>query len=120
MVFRSDDREVTVYHVLRTVTDDGEMLTHLPTAERLVGDGFENYADALANAKALRTAAYQHKKTGEVRVLSELETTGAAYRDDSEQLFDVWGFLRAAELVGHRGYALAVEDTSLHLYEPKS
>jgi len=108
-----------VHHVLRTIADNGELLTHLPTAERLVGDGYENYADALANAKALRTAAYQHKKTGEVRVFSELETTGAAYRDDDEKSFEIWGFIRAAALVGHRGYALAVEDTSLHLYEPK-
>lgn len=109
-----------MYYVLRTIDNDGQLLTHLPTAERLVGESHENYADALANAKPLRTSVYRHRKTGEERVYSELATTGSAYREDDEESIAVWQFVRASVLIGHRGYALAVEDAHLPMYEPKA
>lgn len=109
-----------MYHVLRTIDDNGQLLTHLPTAERLVGEAHENYATALANAKALRTSVYRHRKTREERVYSELATTGSAYREDDEESIAVWLFIKASVLIGHRGYALAVEDVHLPMYEPKS
>jgi hypothetical protein len=109
-----------MYRVLRTVDDDGQMLTHLPTADRLVGEGHVYYDEALKAAKSLRTALYQHKKTGERRMLSELETTGSAYRDDDETAERTWRYVKAAEYLAPRGYALVVEDKDLALFEPKS
>lgn len=109
-----------MYHVLRTIDDDGQLLTGLPTAERLVGEAHENYATALANAMSLRTSVYRHRKTGEERVYSEMETTGSAYREDDKESAIVWRFVSASVLIGHRGYALAVEDIHLPMFEPKS
>lgn len=106
-----------MYRVLRTIDDNGQMLTHLPTADRIVGDGHASYADALVAAKALRINAYQHKGTGEIRTYSELDTTGAAYREDDDG--SVWRFVKASTMVGGRGYALAVHDDELSLFEPK-
>lgn len=108
-----------MYRVLRTVDDDGKMLTDLPVAERLVGDGYVDYDDALLNARKLRTALYQHKRTGETRLLSELETTGSAYREDADEAASVWRFLKASTYLAPRGYALAVNTKDLHLFEPK-
>lgn len=107
-----------MYRVLRTIDDNGQMLTDAPTVDRIVGDGYTSYADALTAAVALRTSAYQHKGTGEVRTFSELDTTGAAYREDDDG--STWRFVQAATLIGHRGYALAVHDDDLSLYEPKA
>jgi hypothetical protein len=109
-----------VYRVLLTVNADGEMLTHLPTAERLVGDGFEDYTAALTLAKSLRTALYQHKRSGEQRTYSELETTGCAYRDDDETAQLVWRFVKASTMLAPLGYALVIEDKDLPMFEPKS
>jgi hypothetical protein len=109
-----------MYRVLRTVDDNGQMLTHLPTAERLIGDGHHDYDAALAHAKSLRTALYQHKRTGEQRTYSELETTGCAYRDDDETAQLVWRFVKASTYLAPLGYALVVEDKDLPLFEPKS
>jgi hypothetical protein len=108
-----------MYRVLRTVSDDGQMLTHLPTAQRLVGE-HETYDAALAHAKSLRTALYQHKQTGEQRLFSALETTGCAYRDDDETAERTWRFVKAATFLAPRGYALAVEDKDLPMFEPKA
>lgn len=110
-----------MYRVLRTVGDDGQMLTHLPTADRLVGGAHVNYAVALAEAMALRTALYQHKKTGEQRLLSELATSSAVTRDDdaAEEAVEVWRFARASTYLAPRGYALVVAEADLCLYEPK-
>lgn len=109
-----------MYRVLLTVNADGEMLTHLPTAERLVGDGYHDYTVALTVAKSLRTALYQHKRTGEQRMYSELDTTGSAYREDADKAASVWGFVKAATMVAPRAYALVVEDKDLPLFEPKN
>jgi hypothetical protein len=109
-----------MYRVLLTVNADGEMLTHLPTAERLVGKGHQDYQNALTFAKTLRTALYQHKKTGEQRLLSELETTGSAYRDDDEMADRVWRFVKAATYLAPRSYALVVDEKDLPMFEPKA
>jgi hypothetical protein len=108
-----------MYHVLRTIDNEGQLLTHLPTYERIFLNT-EVYIEALTFAKSMRTSLYQHKKTGEVRIYSELETTGAAYREDSDGVAASWRFVKASELIGHRGYALVVEDKDLPLYEPKA
>jgi hypothetical protein len=109
-----------VYRVLRTIDDNGQMLIHLPTAERLVGDGHHDYGAALAHAKSLRTALYQHKKSGEQRLFSELDTTGCAYREDADEAASVWRFVKAATYLAPRSYALVVEDKDLPMYEPKA
>lgn len=109
-----------MYRVLLTVNADGEMLTHLPTAERLVGDVHHDYQNALTFAKTLRTALYQHKKTGEQRLLSELDTTGCAYREDADEAASVWRFVKASTMLAPRSYALVVEDKDLPMFEPKA
>lgn len=109
-----------MYRVLLTVNAQGEMLTHQPTAERLVGDPFEDYTAALTLAKSLRTAIYQHKRTGEQRSYSGLDTDGSAYREDADETESVWHFIRAAKMIAPRAYAIVVEDKDLALYEPKS
>jgi len=109
-----------MYRVLLTVNADGEMLTHLPVADRLVGEGHVNYDDALKAAKTLRTALYQHKQTGEQRLLSELDTTGCAYREDADAAASMWRFVKASTYLAPRSYALAVDEKDLPLFEPKA
>lgn len=109
-----------MYRVLLTVNADGQMLTHLPTAERLVGDAFEDYTAALVLAKSLRTAIYQHKGTGEQRSLSELDTSGAVFREDTNETWELARFVRVSTMIAPRAYALVVDEKDLPLYEPKS
>lgn len=104
-----------MYHVLRTIAEDGSNLTHLSAADRIVMSG-ENYLSMLAEAKNLRRAIYRHKVTGEEREYSALETDGCAHHEDQA----VWNFLCRASLVRSLGYALAVEDIHLPMYEPKA
>lgn len=107
---------MSTYVVLRTIADDGTSLIHLPTAERIVST-HESYWDALDGAKKLRTATWRHKKTGEERRYSALDTDGCAYKDDQT----VWDFVSYAEYVpGVGGYALPIEEDSLYMYEPRT
>lgn len=101
------------YVVLRTCADDGTMLIHLPTTDR-IESRHADYWTALDAAKALRRADYRHRGTDEIRTYSAADTDGCAWHDDQT----VWRFVSAADYWHSRGYALALEVSSLPFYEP--
>jgi hypothetical protein len=106
-----------MYHVLRTVDNDGKLLTDLPTHERIFLNT-EDHTEAVTEAMRMRTSLYRHRKTGETRLFSELDLTSGVYRENDD--VSNWRFLKASEMLGYRGYALVVEDKDLPLYEPKA
>lgn len=103
-----------MYVVLLTVAADGSSLIDLPTAQRVVGSN-ENYTAALAAARELRVAYYLHDRTGEVRVITEGESTGCAWTNPT-----LFQWLGGATLLHCGSYALAMEDTDLVHYEPQA
>lgn len=106
-----------MYEVLQTIDNDGKLLTDEHPNERVYLKT-ENYTEALTEAKSRRTSLYRHNRTGEIRLYSELDTTGAAYREDDDG--SVWRFVQASTIIGHRGYAIVVESKDLHLYDSKA
>jgi hypothetical protein len=105
--------DTTTYHVLRTITEDGTRLTHLPTAQRIAATFTDDYPAALRAARELRTDVYQHNKTGEVRVLNETQINGCAYTDEA-----LFHWLGNATILHSGGYAFPVDQADLVHYEP--
>lgn len=106
----------TEYVVLRTIAH-GKHITHLPTAERIVptDEPITDYHAALTLAYAHRSSRYQHRETGDERVLTESQTIAATSGHDQELL--TW--LSRASPVETISYALPLERAQLGMFEPK-
>jgi len=106
----------TEYVVLRTVAN-GEHITHLPTARRLVptDEPITDYQHALTLARDNRTDLYRHRVTGEELVLTETQTVGC--KDDADPSLFTW--VSRAERVKGLDYALPLDRAELGMFEPK-
>lgn len=100
-----------MYHVLRTIAEDGTRLTSLPAKQRIVSST-NNYMDALAGARELRTTVCQHRKTGEVRLLNDSQVVGCARTNPP-----LFQWVANANVLHHGGYAIVVDTEHLGNYE---
>lgn len=103
---------MTTYHVLRTIADDGTMLTDQPAAGRIVASA-EDYFEMSRIAGDTRRNEWQHKETGEIRVLTENDLRSATHPGNLE-------FMRSSKHLRNLRYALIVSECELWFYEPKA
>jgi len=101
--------------VVLTTINGGHHITDQPTDGRITGRYADTqYTAALAQSRAESLEAWQHKTTGEVRVLSDGNIVGCAYRDEAG--YELFQWLGNAKLITIISHAIVVDEDSLDHY----